>query len=140
MGIQWSDHHRQRQHRQIHEPIPDAGGGSDIKLLNVSDDPTGEKLDFNDAATYHYARQAMHHLLYTVANTNCMNGALPGAGFKFSNGMKTIQIVFNTVCSVILAMLAFFSVWRWMPGTIKRVAARKEARVARKAARKAAKG
>lgn len=114
--------------------------GADIKLLNVSDDPTGEKLDFNDAATYHYARQAMHHLLYTVANTNCMNGALPGAGFKFSNGMKTIQIVFNTVCSVILAMLAFFSVWRWMPGTIKRVAARKEARVARKAARKAAKG
>lgn len=114
--------------------------GADIKLLNVSDDPTGEKLDFNDAATYHYARQAMHHLLYTVANTNCMNGALPGAGFKFSNGMKTIQIVFNTVCSVILEMLAFFSVWRWMPGTIKRVAARKEARVARKAARKAAKG
>lgn len=25
--------------------------GADIKLLNVSDDPTGEKLDFNDAAT-----------------------------------------------------------------------------------------
>lgn len=113
--------------------------GADIKLLNVSEDPTGEQLDFNDAATYHYARQAMHHLLYTVANSNCMNGALPGAGFTFYNQMKVMQIAFNAICGVILALLAFFSVWRWLPGTIKRVAARKETRAAKKAARKAAK-
>ena len=81
----------------------------------------------------------MHHLLYTVANSNCMNGALPGAGFTFYNQMKVMQIAFNAICGVILALLAFFSVWRWLPGTIKRVAARKETRAAKKAARKAAK-
>lgn len=112
--------------------------GSDIKLLNVSEDPTGEKLDLNDPATYHYARQAMHHLLYTVANSNAMQGALPGAGFRYYNQMKVIQIVFNTVCGILLALLAFFSVWRWLPGTIRRVAARKERRQAKRLSKKAA--
>ena len=113
--------------------------GADIKLLNVSEDPTGEQLDLTDPATYHYARQAMHHLLYTVANTNCMQGALPGAGFTFYNQMKVIQIVFNACCGVILALLAFFSVWRWLPWTIRRVAARKERRAAKRLAKKEAK-
>ena len=112
--------------------------GSDIKLLNVSEDPTGETLDLNDSATYHYARQAMHHLLYTVANSNAMQGALPGAGFTFYNQMKVIQTVFNTVCGILLALLAFFSVWRWLPGTIRRVAARKERRLAKRMAKRAA--
>lgn len=111
--------------------------GADVKLLNVAEDPTGEQLDLNDPATYHYAREAMHHLLYTVANTNCMNGALPGASFTFYNQMKVIQVIFNAVCGVLLALLAFFTVWRWLPWTIRRVAARKERRAARKAERKA---
>lgn len=112
--------------------------GADVKLLNVAEDPTGEQLDLNDPATYHYAREAMHHLLYVVANTNCMNGALPGASFTFYNQMKVIQVIFNTVCGVLLTLLAFFSVWRWLPWTIRRVAARKERRAAKRAAKKAA--
>ena len=112
--------------------------GADIKLTNVSEDPTGEMLDLNDSATYHYARQAMHHLLYTVANSNAMQGALPGAGFTFYNQMKVIQTVFNTVCGILLALLAFFSVWRWLPGTIRRVAARKERRLVKRMAKRAA--
>lgn len=43
--------------------------GSDIKLLNANKDPTEEKLDLNDPATYHYARQAAHHVLYTMCCT-----------------------------------------------------------------------
>ncbi|OZG61506.1 beta-glucosidase [Bifidobacterium lemurum] len=113
--------------------------GADIKLLNVSEDPSGEELDLNDSATYHYARQAMHHLLYTVANTKCMNGAMPGAKFTFYNQMKVMQVAFNTVCGVLLALLAFFSVWRWLPWTIRRVAARKQRRADRRAAKKEAK-
>jgi len=112
--------------------------GADVKLLNVAEDPTGEQLDLNDPATYHYAREAMHHLLYTVANTNCMNGTLPGASFTFYSQMKVIQVIFNTVCGVLLALLAFFTVWRWLPWTIRRVAARKERRAAKRAAKKAA--
>ena len=53
--------------------------------------------------------------------------------------MKVIQIVFNACCGVILALLAFFSGWRWLPWTIRRVAARKERRAAKRLAKKAAK-
>ena len=49
-----------------------------------------------------------------------------------------IQIVFNACCGVILALLAFFSGWRWLPWTIRRVAARKERRAAKRLAKKAA--
>ena len=55
------------------------------------------------------------------------------------NQMKVIQIVFNACCGVILALLAFFSGWRWLPWTIRRVAARKERRAAKRLAKKAAK-
>lgn len=111
--------------------------GADIKLLNAPQDPTGEQLNMKDPATYHYARAAMHRLMYTVVNSNAMNHAAPGASFKFYNQLKVIQIVFNAVCGVLLALLAFFSIWRWLPATVSRVNARKSAKKARKAAKKA---
>ncbi|WEV65859.1 glycoside hydrolase family 3 N-terminal domain-containing protein [Bifidobacterium sp. ESL0764] len=111
--------------------------GSDLKLLSAKD-PTGEKLNFNDPATYQYGRDAMHRTLYTAANSNCMNGALPGAGFKYSTTVTTIQVIFNAVCVILIALLLFFSVWRWIPATVRRVDARKAKRRAKRAEKRAA--
>ena len=49
----------------------DREAGADVKLTNL---PAAARYNFdeNDPATYYYARQAMHHLLYTVANSKAM--------------------------------------------------------------------
>ncbi|MBR3383603.1 MAG: glycoside hydrolase family 3 C-terminal domain-containing protein [Atopobiaceae bacterium] len=38
--------------------------------------------DPTNAAEYHYAREAAHHLLYTTVNCRAMNGAVPGSVYK----------------------------------------------------------
>lgn len=38
--------------------------------------------DSTNAAEYHYAREAAHHLLYTTVNSRAMNGAVPGSVYK----------------------------------------------------------
>ena len=38
--------------------------------------------DPTNAAEYHYAREAAHHLLYTTVNCRAMNGAIPGSVYK----------------------------------------------------------
>ena len=45
--------------------------------------------DPTNAAEYHYAREAAHHLLYTTANSRAMNGAVPGSEYK--NGMQALD-------------------------------------------------
>ncbi|HEL2051038.1 TPA: fibronectin type III-like domain-contianing protein [Streptococcus suis] len=55
--------------------------GADAKLMNA-DDPTDFVFEKDNQALYYYARQAAHRVLYTVANSNSMNGAMPGSVFK----------------------------------------------------------
>ena len=45
--------------------------------------------DPTNAAEYHYAREAAHHLLYTTVNSRAMNGAVPGSTYK--NGMQAVD-------------------------------------------------
>lgn len=54
--------------------------------------------DPTNAAEYHYAREAAHHLLYTTVNSRAMNGAVPGSTYK--NGMQAldkIRIAVNVI-------------------------------------------
>lgn len=109
--------------------------GADIKLLAGPDPAYEKELNLKDSATYHYARAALHRTLYTIANSKAMNGAMPGSVFKYYNQMKVAQVAVNAGAIVVIGALAFFSVWRWLPMTVRRVAARKERRAMRKAAR-----
>lgn len=52
--------------------------GADAKLT-VSDPTALWSFDSGDATQYGYAREAMHHLLYVMANSHVMNGAVHGA-------------------------------------------------------------
>ena len=62
--------------------------GADSKL--TASDPTDTwTFDENDATQYRYARDAVHHLLYVMANTHCMNGAMPGS--HYTSGVGGMQ-------------------------------------------------
>ncbi len=82
--------------------------GSDAKLTTV------DWLNFSlegDAEYQGYARDAAHHILYTVVNSAGMNGYVHGV--KFVEGMayyKIILIVWDVLAAAGLAALGYFGV------------------------------
>ena len=87
--------------------------GADIKLTNL---PESARFEWNetDPTEYHYAREAMHHVLYTIANSKSMNGAMPGAVFQ--KGMmltEKLTMGINVVGVVLIALMVFFTVKRF---------------------------
>ena len=110
-----------------------AEAGGDVKLTSL---PSAARYNFdkNDPATYYYAREAMHHTLYTVVNSKAMNGAMPETVIK--DGTRTtdhlVRIV--TVVCVLLIVLQIYKIFRLYKPTAKKLAKLKE-----KAEKKAAK-
>jgi len=63
---------------------------------NVESDPT----------LYHHAREAMHHVLYTVANSKSMNGAMPGSVFKNPLHISAkVRIAVTIICPILILLL-----------------------------------
>lgn len=79
--------------------------------------------DQNDPAEYHYAREAMHALLYTTANSHVMNGAMHGS--VWVDGLQKLEVVrwIATGVSVVGPGLIGFTAWR---NHVKRRAERAE--------------
>jgi Beta-glucosidase-related glycosidases len=87
--------------------------GGDAKLLN-SADPTGFEFDENNVAQYHYGRESIHRILYTIVNSKAMNGAMPGSVFK--QGMTFTSKVrwgVNVVSIVLIALMVYMTVRRF---------------------------
>ena len=85
--------------------------GADAKLTYQPQSAMWE-FDQDDPVTYHYAREALHHLLYTTANSNAMDGAMPGSVYK--PGMQKVEMLMagiNVVCVLGLALIGFTG-WR----------------------------
>jgi beta-glucosidase len=87
--------------------------GADGKLTSI---PEGARYTFDESnvAEYHYGREAMHHMLYTIANSNVMNGAMPGSDFK--QGMQKaqmFQIAINVICGGLILLMVFFTYRRF---------------------------
>jgi beta-glucosidase len=102
----------------------EAGGDS---KLTYTDQTSMWSYDENSSADYHYGREAMHHLLYTVANSNATDGSVPGSAYKADlEPLSAIRIGINVVSVVLLALVGF-TTWR----THKK---RSAERVARRAA------
>ena len=70
----------------------------------------GYSLDGKTESQY-FARQAAHHILYTVVNSNAMNGYVHGVeyvgGFAY---YKIILIVWDVLAAAGVGVLAFFIV------------------------------
>ena len=80
------------------------------------------KFDQNSAADYHYGRQAMHNILYTVANSKVMNGLMPGSKFVTPMTMaEKILIGIDIAAAVIILALAYF-IFRGFKPTKKKAA------------------
>ena len=85
--------------------------GADGKLTFL---PESARYEFGgtDEAEYYYGRQAMHRMLYTIANSKAMNQAMPGS--KFVEGLQIVSIVriaINSVGSLLLILMGFLT-WR----------------------------
>jgi beta-glucosidase len=108
--------------------------GADVKLTSL---PASARYNFdeNDPATYYYARQAMHHTLYTIANCKAMNGAMPGSqikdGMRISDKIKlAIDIIFG-----LLIVLEVYRIFRLFRPTKKKLA-KLQAKAEKKAQKK----
>ena len=87
--------------------------GADGKLTNV---PDGARYNFdiNNASDYHYGRIAAHHILYTIANSNTMNGGMPGSRYvPVVEQYQYIIYAIDAVCGIVIALLLLFTVLRF---------------------------
>lgn len=112
--------------------------GADVKLTYAKESARFD-FDAQNSAHYHYAREAMHRALYTIANTNAMNGAMPGSVFK--DGMRLTQKVLlavDVVFGLLAAWVAYVIFRGFKPS--KRKLAKLEQKRAQKAARRQAGG
>lgn len=87
--------------------------GADGKLTNL---PTGARYTFNknDVSDYHYGREAVHNILYTIANSKAMNGGMPGSRYlaKVEPYQKVIYAV-DGVCGGLIAVLVVLTILRF---------------------------
>lgn len=95
--------------------------GGDAKLTN---EPASARWTFdqNNSAQYHYARQAMHNVLYAVANSKLMNGLMPGSEYvNLMSIAQKILVGINIAAVVIILALAYF-IFRGFKPTKKKAA------------------
>lgn len=87
--------------------------GGDGKLTNL---PSGARYTFDskDATDYHYGRIAAHHILYSIANSNAMDGGMPGSRYvpTVAPYQKVIYAV-DVVCGAVIAVLVLLTVLRY---------------------------
>lgn len=108
--------------------------GADVKLTTL---PASVRYNFdeNDPATYYYARQAMHHTLYTIANCKAMNGAMPGSHIKDGTRISTTIMRVVTILFGLLIILEVYKIFRLFKPTQKKLA-KLQAKAEKKAQKK----
>ncbi len=100
-----------------------AGGDTKLTYLDQASSMGMWKFDKTNAADYHYAREALHHLLYLTANSTAMIGSAPGGVLKYGMTLiGKIQVGVNVVGVVGIALIGF-TAWR---NHVKRKAERAE--------------
>lgn len=87
----------------------EAGGDGQLRYLKDE----YFTFDKDSPADYHYAREAAHHQLYTVANSSAMNGAAPGSRLVGIPNDKMLRLVITVVSILLISILTFFNVRRW---------------------------
>lgn len=84
-----------------------AGGDSRLRS-----NENNYQYDENNSAEYHYAREAIHHLLYVTANSKAIEGAMPGSAY--APGLQAVDKVRIGVTAGGAAVIAlvFWTGWR----------------------------
>ena len=89
----------------------EAGGDAELRYMKDEN----FTFDETNVADYHYARQAAHHILYTVANSSAMNGSAPGSELTGMPNDKKFRIILSIVAILGFALLTFVNVRLWRP-------------------------
>ena len=89
---------------------------SDLGKLTYAAESARFDFDKDDVPTYYYGRQAMHRMMYTIANSKAMNGAMPGSIFVHETQLvakvvKGINIVFP-ILIILLILLTVIRFWK----------------------------
>ncbi len=98
--------------------------GGDVKLTYLTKVGNNWRITEDSSADYHYAREALHHLLYVTANSNVMNGSMPGSELVYHASLSAKLRVALSVVSVAGIGLIGWTGWR---NHKKRAAERAEA-------------
>lgn len=111
--------------------------GADVKLTYEA---ASARFDFDpqNSAHYHYARAALHRTLYAIANTNAMNGAMPGSVFKDGVRLSQKLIIGVTIVFGLLALWFAYVIFRGFKPS-RRKLAKLEKKLAKKEAKRQAK-
>lgn len=120
------------EHMDCGQMIEAGGDGS----LRYQED-TQFTFDAASSVHYHYGRQAAHHILYTVANSKAMIGAMPGSELTGTPTDVVLRIGLNVVFGLLLA-LSLLHIYHIFKPT-KRMIAKMEKKAAKKAAKQAKK-
>ena len=88
--------------------------GADGKLTNV---PSGARYTVSETSVsdYHYGREAMHHMLYTIVNSKAMNGGMPGSRYvPKTEPYEKILYAIDGVCGAIIVLMLILTVLRFV--------------------------
>ena len=105
----------------------EAGGSGSLRYLK----DTQFTFDENSVSDYHYGRKAAHSILYTIANSKAMNGAMPGSTLTGTLTDKQLRAVLTILPALLLVLLVYRIFRVWKPS--KRKLAKLEAKAAKKA-------
>ena len=105
----------------------EAGGSGSLRYLK----DTQFTFDKDSVSDYHYGRKAAHSILYTIANSKAMNGAMPGSTLVGTPTDKQLRAVLTILPALLLVLLVYRIFRVWKPS--KRKLAKLEAKAAKKA-------
>ena len=107
-GFVITDANSYLEHMDARQMIQAGGSGS----LRYQPD-TQFTYDQNSSSDYHYGRQAAHQILYTIANSKAMIGAMPGSTLTGLPTDVMLRIGLSAFSVVLITILTFFNVRRW---------------------------
>lgn len=83
--------------------------GGNAKLTNADSSTVPFTFEKDNAAHYHYGREAMHGILYAVANSKVMSGLMPGSTFVTPMTLaEKLLVGVDVGAVVIIAGLGYF--------------------------------
>lgn len=89
--------------------------GADAKLTSEA---SAARYEFNkdNPAEYYYGRQAMHRILYTIANSKAVDGAMHGSTFvQGTQTSQMVQIAVNVIGGLLLLLMVLLTIRRFRP-------------------------
>ncbi len=89
--------------------------GADGKLTYGSN-MVRRDFDSDNAVEYHYAREGIHHQLYTIVNSKAMNGVAPFGKFVHTATLiDKVRVIVTVVSVLLICLMVYRTIRRFRP-------------------------